>query len=75
VNGRVKTQAIVFPDSSIQTSASTATVSGRIGIGIIPSDIRIYKDIDDIDDDAGLNKILLIESKTYKYIDETKGTD
>jgi len=39
------------------------------------SDTRIKKDILDIDDNEGLNKILLIEPKTYKNIDETKGTD
>lgn len=27
-----------------------------------------------LDDSIGLEKILLIESKTYKYVDETKGT-
>jgi len=40
-----------------------ATVSGGIGIDIIPSDIRVKKHFDDIDDDEGLNKTLLIEQK------------
>jgi hypothetical protein len=39
------------------------------------SDSRIKKDIEDIDDKIGLDKILLIQPKTYKYIDETKGTE
>lgn len=33
------------------------------------SDERIKKDIQDIDDDGALQKILAIEPKTYKYID------
>ena len=39
------------------------------------SDSRIKKKIEDIDDNEGFNKILLIQPKTYKYIDETKGTE
>ena len=39
------------------------------------SDTRIKKDIEDIDDEDSLNKILLIEIKKYKYIDESKGTN
>jgi len=38
------------------------------------SDIRIKKEIEDFDDTIGLEKILLIEPKTYKYIEEEKGT-
>ena len=38
------------------------------------SDERIKKDIVDIDDEVGLEKILLVQPKTYKYMDETKGT-
>ena len=38
------------------------------------SDERIKKDIEDIDDTVGLEKILLVKPKTYKYIDEAKGT-
>jgi hypothetical protein len=33
------------------------------------SDIRIKKEINDIDDDGALQKLLLIQPKTYKYID------
>jgi hypothetical protein len=33
------------------------------------SDIRIKKDIDDIDDISAFEKILQIQPKTYKYID------
>ena len=38
------------------------------------SDERIKKDIVDNDNEDSLNKILSIECKKYKYIDETKGT-
>jgi hypothetical protein len=37
---------------------------------ITSSDSRIKEDIQDINDDDALNKILLIEPKTYKYIDK-----
>jgi hypothetical protein len=43
---------------------------------ITSSDSRIKEDIQDINDDDALNKILLIEPKTYKYIDKIeKGND
>jgi len=39
------------------------------------SDIGIKKDIEDVDEKVGLEKILLIEVKKYKYVDEaTKGS-
>ena len=38
------------------------------------SDSRIKKEILDIDDDSALQMILAIEPKTYKYIDEKRGT-
>jgi hypothetical protein len=34
------------------------------------SDSRIKKDIEDINDDTALNKLLLIQPKTYNYIEE-----
>ena len=39
------------------------------------SDIRIKKDIEDINDDTALQMILAIEPKTYKYIDGNKSTE
>jgi hypothetical protein len=39
------------------------------------SDIRIKKDIQDINDDTALQMILSIEPKTYKYIDGSKSTE
>ena len=38
------------------------------------SDERIKKDIEDISDTEALEKILLIQPKKYRYIDEEKGT-
>ena len=34
------------------------------------SDVRIKKEIEDINDDSALNMILAVEPKTYKYIDK-----
>ncbi len=39
------------------------------GLIINASDMRIKKDINDIDDDGALQKILKIQPKTYKYKD------
>ena len=39
------------------------------------SDIRIKKQIEDINDDTALQMILTIEPKTYKYIDGNKSKD
>ena len=39
------------------------------------SDIRIKKDIEDINDDTALQSILSIEPKTYKYIDGNKSKE
>jgi hypothetical protein len=36
------------------------------------SDSRIKKDIEDINDDTALNKLLLIQPKTYNYIEEER---
>lgn len=39
------------------------------------SDIRIKKDIEDVDDHTALDMIMSIEPKTYNYIDPNKGTE
>ena len=55
------------------TAFLTAAFNNGIHVGgliIQSSDIKIKKDIDDIDDDGALQKILKIQPKTYKYIDE-----
>ena len=57
----------------MQVSAS-AKFNGNIWVNecYINSDIRIKEDIQDINDDSALQKILLIEPKTYKYIDKVE---
>jgi Chaperone of endosialidase len=51
-------------NSSIWTKGSVAA----------SSDIRIKKNIVDVNDDTALQKILAIQPKTYDYIDPTRGT-
>ncbi len=41
----------------------------------VSSDIRIKKNIEDIDDDTALQKILQIQPKTYEYIDKVEKGD
>ena len=65
------------------SSMQNAYVSARFNYGIFvqsniynASDSRIKKDINDIVDDTALQQILLIQPKTYKYIDEIgRGSD
>ena len=45
------------------------------GTNLAWSDKRYKQDIEDINDDSALQMILAITPKTYRYIDETKGTD
>ena len=61
-------------DNDIMTRGQTGnfTIVGALNQA---SDTRIKKKIVDIDDNEGLNKILVIELKTYKKIDETKGNN
>jgi hypothetical protein len=49
-------------------------IGGNLNIGSLtnPSDSRIKKNIEDINDDTALNKILLIQPKIYNYIDEER---
>jgi len=62
--------------NSTDTTTVSFTHSGivRTSTFNVVSDGRIKKDIVDIDDEDGLNKILLVQPKKYKYIDETRGT-
>jgi hypothetical protein len=48
---------------------------GNLTSGQANSDIRIKKEILDISDDSALQMILAIEPKTYKYIDNERGTE
>jgi hypothetical protein len=70
-------------DTNITSSiTSLGNVSARIGGSLwvgswiaSSSDTRIKEDIQDINDDTALNKILAIEPKTYKYIDKVAKGD
>jgi hypothetical protein len=55
-----------FNDSILLTSTGTFLIS---------SDIRIKEDIQDINDDYALQKILAVELKKYKYVDKIKKGD
>ena len=62
--------------SDYNTNSYTADIScafaGAIHVSaniLNSSDIRIKKEINDINDDGALQQILAIEPKTYKYID------
>jgi hypothetical protein len=46
-------------------------IGGNLNVGSLtnPSDSRIKKDIEDINDDTALNRLLLIQPTTYNYID------
>jgi hypothetical protein len=55
-------------------SNGNVVIGGNLNVGSLtnPSDSRIKKDIEDINDDTALNKILLIQPTTYNYIDEER---
>ena len=52
-------------------SNGSVVIGGNLNVGSLtnPSDSRIKKDIEDINDDTALTKILLIQPTTYNYID------
>jgi len=58
-------------DRMVIKSNGDVVIGGNVNVGSLtnPSDSRIKKDIEDINDDTALNKILLIQPKTYNYID------
>jgi hypothetical protein len=71
------TQAFMFQNgngSDSFTILTNGSFSAR-GTNLAWSDKRYKKDIEDINDDSALQMILAITPKTYRYIDETKGTD
>ena len=86
--GSTRTLTNVFVRTGYQggadynTGSITAYISAAFdsclyvgGLIMNSSDIRIKKEINDINDDGALQQILLIQPKTYKYIDEiTRGT-
>ena len=86
--GSTRTQTNVFVrtgyygGNDYNTGSITAYISAAFdnslyvgGLIMNSSDIRIKKEIKDVDDDGALQQILLIQPKTYKYIDEiTRGS-
>ena len=52
-------------------SDGNVVIGGNLNVGSLtnPSDSRIKKDIEDINDATALNKLLLIQPTTYNYID------
>ena len=69
VGWRFRSSSIVGgTNTSIQIS-SNGSVYFPVGSSSA-SDSRIKKDIEDINDDTALNKLLLIQPKTYNYIEE-----
>jgi hypothetical protein len=59
---------------TINNLNGNVVIGGNVNVGSLtnPSDSRIKKDIEDINDDTALNKLLLIQPTTYNYIDEER---
>jgi hypothetical protein len=70
--------SMVFGTNSTErmriASNGNVVIGGNVNVGSLtnPSDSRIKKDIEDINDDTALNKLLLIQPTTYNYIDEER---
>jgi hypothetical protein len=59
-------------NSASETGNTSAAFQGQIYVGgniLNSSDIRIKREINDINDDGALQQILAIQPKTYKYVD------
>jgi hypothetical protein len=56
---------------TINNLNGNVVIGGNLNVGSLtnPSDSRIKKDIEDINDATALNKLLLIQPTTYNYID------
>ena len=64
VTGNVDNRMIIYENGNV-------VIGGNVNVGSLtnPSDSRIKKDIEDINDETALNKLLLIQPTTYNYID------
>jgi hypothetical protein len=69
-------------DATVQTATVATLFSAKFDSSILvkssivaSSDARIKKNIQDINDDSALDKILSIQPKTYNYIDPIRGED
>jgi hypothetical protein len=62
----------IYASGPITTSSWIASISGTLGA----SDIRIKKEIVDVEDDSALETLRLLKPKKYKYVDEVqRGTE
>jgi hypothetical protein len=71
VGWRFRTQSMTGGVNVAIQISNTGSVYFPIGSSSA-SDSRIKKDIEDINDDTALNKVLLIQPKTYNYIAEER---
>jgi hypothetical protein len=67
VGWRFRVKSTIGGDNTAIQISNTGSVYFPIGSSSA-SDSRIKKDIEDINDDTALNKLLLIQPKTYNYI-------
>jgi hypothetical protein len=60
-----------YSERMIINANGNVVIGGNLNVGSLtnPSDSRIKKDIEDINDATALNKLLLIQPTTYNYID------
>ena len=68
VGWRFRVKSVVGGDNTAIQISNTGSVYFPIGSSSA-SDSRIKKDIEDINDESALNKLLLIQPTTYNYID------
>ena len=68
VGWRFRIKSVIGGDNTAIQISNTGSVYFPIGSSSA-SDSRIKKDIEDINDESALNKLLLIQPTTYNYID------
>ena len=80
-NSRTRLDIVLYHGENTEAPAAMSIASngnvvigGNVNVGSLtnPSDSRIKKDIEDINDDTALNRVLLIQPKIYNYIDEER---
>jgi hypothetical protein len=73
-NTRPSTTLDIYTDDpTIYSIKTNNTIWVQSGV-VASSDMRIKTNIRDIDDQDALNKLLLLEPKTYNYIDKNRGS-
>lgn len=71
VNGGFYYATTTFTDCALRVNGSIISTSWIAS----SSSIKIKKDVEDLDDTECLNKLLLLQPKKYRYIDESKNFD